>query len=76
MMFLEGIGILVNKGMISPSFIDDFISGMTIRVWKKYGEIIFHLRERYDAPQTYEWVEYLYNEIKPITEEQHPELKT
>ena len=76
MMFLEGIGILVNKGMIGASFIDDFISGMTIRVWEKYVEIIFDLRERYDAPQTYEWVEYLYNEIKPITEEQHPELKT
>jgi hypothetical protein len=76
MMFLEGIGILVNKEMIRASFIDDFISGMTIRLWEKYGDIIFDLREQYDAPQTYEWVEYLYTQIKPITEEQHKELAT
>jgi hypothetical protein len=76
MMFFEGIGILVNKGIISASLIDDFISAMTIRIWNKYRRIIYDMREHYNAPQTYEWVEYLYNEIKPITEEQHPELKT
>jgi len=33
-------------------------------------------RERFNWPQAFEWAEYLYNEIKPIAEQQHPELKT
>jgi hypothetical protein len=76
MMFFEGIGILVHKEMISASFIDDFISAMTLRIWEKYEKIIYSMREYYNAPQTYEWIEYLYNQIKPITEEQHPETST
>jgi hypothetical protein len=76
MMFYEGIGILVNKGLIKASLIDDFMSAGTLILWKKYSQIIYELRKYYDAPQTFEWVEYLYNQIKPIVEEQHPELKT
>jgi hypothetical protein len=33
-------------------------------------------RKRLNSPSIAEWVEYLYNVIKPIVEEQHPELKT
>jgi hypothetical protein len=33
-------------------------------------------RVRENWPQLLEWIEYLYNQIKPIVEEQHPELKT
>jgi hypothetical protein len=34
------------------------------------------MRKRLNYPQYGEWVEYLYNQINPIAEEQHPELKT
>jgi hypothetical protein len=74
MMFLEGIGILLKKGMISASFIDDFISGTTVRIWEKYSEVVFDIRKYYDSPQAYEWVEYLYDEVKAIYNKQHPEL--
>ena len=33
-------------------------------------------RVRDNYPQMYEHVEYLYNQIKQIAEQQHPELKT
>jgi hypothetical protein len=73
MMFYEGIGILINKGLIKASLIDDFLSAAIVIVWEKYGPIVYQLREYYGAPQTFEWVEYLYNQIKPIVEEQHKE---
>jgi hypothetical protein len=31
------------------------------------------LRERFNNPAAYEWVEYLYKEIKLIRDQQHPE---
>ena len=32
-------------------------------------------RVRRNAPMVAEWIEYLYNIIKPIMEAQHPEMK-
>ncbi|UCD46011.1 MAG: hypothetical protein JSV27_05865 [Candidatus Bathyarchaeota archaeon] len=66
----------MSKGLIKASLIYDFMSAGTLILRKKYSQIIDELRKYYDAPQTCEWVEYLYNQIKPIAEEQHPELGT
>lgn len=74
--FLEGVGVLVKRGMIDPSFVDDLMSGRVIRYWEKFGGLLKEDRVRRDLPQGSEHVEYLYNRIKPIAERQKAEMKT
>jgi hypothetical protein len=74
--YFEGMGVLVQRGLIDITIADDLISGVITSFWDKFGPIYLGMRKRLNYPQYGEWVEYLYNQIKPIVEEQHPELKT
>jgi hypothetical protein len=74
--YFEGMGVLVNRKLIDVGLVDDLISGLIIRYWEKMQPIMDDAREMMTYPQLGEWIEYLYNEIKPIAEEQHPELRT
>jgi hypothetical protein len=73
--FFAGIGVLVHRKMIDPYLVDDLIAGMIIAFWEKYREVFKEIRVRRKWPSYGEWVEYLYNVIKPIAEKQHPETK-
>jgi hypothetical protein len=73
--FFEGIGLYVKRGLIDVSLVDDLMSGAYVRFWLKFQPIFAELRIRQNFPQMLEWIEYLYNELKPIVETQHPELK-
>jgi len=33
--FLEGIGMLMKKGLIDPEIVDDLMSGVIVSVWEK-----------------------------------------
>ena len=75
--FFEGVGVLVKRKLVDPALVDDLMSGNILQFWEKFGESIIkeqQVRENY--PQFYEHVEYLYNVIKPIVDQQHPGLKT
>jgi hypothetical protein len=74
--YYEGIGIYIKHGLVSAELIDDFISGDIVWIWEKYESFIFEFRKRENAPAALEHFEYLYNQIKPIRDRQHPELKT
>ena len=74
--YFEGLGVLIKRNLIEASLIDDLISGMVMMYWDKYENIIKEIRVSFNYPQFSEYFEYLYKEIKSITEEQHPELKT
>ena len=75
--FFEGLGVLVKRGFVEPSLVDDLMSGFIIIFWEDFGEsFIKDMRVNQNFPQAFEWVEYLYNTIKPITESQHPELQS
>ena len=72
--FFEGIGVLINRNLIDPFMVDDLMSDAILRYWEKYEPILAEVRVRENYPQAGEWAEYLYNVIKPIVEQQHPEL--
>lgn len=72
---LEGVGVLVNRGLIDVSFVDDLFSGMVIRHWEAIRPLMLEWRVRMNEPQTLEWLEYLYNRVKAVAEGQHPVLK-
>ena len=73
--YLEGIGVLVKRGLIDPSFVDDLMSSGITNFWEKIGPVILEHRVRMNHPQRGEWVEYLYNQVKSIVDSQHPELR-
>jgi len=73
--YFEGIGVLVKRKLIDPTVIDDLISGTVLRTWEQFEPIIKDTRKRLNWPQYFEWFEYLYNEIKAIAWQQHPELR-
>jgi hypothetical protein len=73
--FFEGMGVLVKRGLIEASLIDDLMSAMVVSFWEKWGDFYVEYRVRRNTPMVAEWVEYLYNEIKPIMKEQHPDMK-
>jgi hypothetical protein len=73
--YLEGIGILVVRGLVDIGLVDDLFSAYIISYWEKFESIELEVRERFNVPQSGEWVEYLYREVKKITLDQHPELK-
>ena len=74
--FFEGIGVLLNQGLIGRNLVDDMMSGVITRFWEKILPLVEEMRNIRRWPQYMEWFEYLYDEIKPIVEEQHPELRT
>jgi hypothetical protein len=73
--YFEGVGVLVKRKLIDPYLVDDLMSGLIIRLWEKSKSYIIGVRKLRKWPQFAEYVEYLYNEIKPIAEKQHLELK-
>jgi hypothetical protein len=73
--FLEGMGVLVKRGLIDPKLVDDLISGLVVSYWEKFKPMTLEYRERYNYPQMGEHVEYLYNVVKGIAVGEHPELR-
>jgi len=65
---LEAMGVLVRHGLINPEILKDMISGHVTGMWEKYEPIIQAFREHYNFPQAFGQFEYLYNQIKPISE--------
>jgi len=74
--FLEGLGVLVRRGLIDPSLVDDLMSGLVISYWEKFEPIFVERRRHLNWPQVAEQIEYLYHQVQPIAERQIRELIT
>jgi hypothetical protein len=74
--FMEGVGVLVNRGLLDLSYVDDLFSSMVIRFWESMRLFMLEYRVRANEPQNSEWVEYLYDRVKEVAEKQHPALKS
>ena len=73
---LEGLGVLVKRGLVDVGIVDDMMSGDVIGFWEKYGGAVREFRLRRGYPQALEWAEYLYGEVKAVAVGQHPNLKS
>jgi len=67
-LFFEGIGVLVKRGLIDISLVDDLLGGMIKPTWEKMGPIEVESRVRLNNPRGFDDFEYLYNEIERIAE--------
>jgi hypothetical protein len=72
--FFEGVGVLVKRGLVDVTLVDDLMSGQVVSCWERFRPLIYEIRVKWDWPQCMEWMEYLYLEVKGIMETQHPEL--
>lgn len=72
--FYEGLGLLVHKKLIDSSLVDDLLSAPIMVYWERVSPYILERRRRLNSPSIGEWIEYLYNEIRPIYESQHGEM--
>ena len=72
--FFEGVGVLVERGLVDVTIVDDLMSGQVVSTWERFAPVTVEFRERMNWPQTSEWWEYLYREVKGVMEKEHPEL--
>jgi hypothetical protein len=63
-LFFEGVGVLLHKKLVDISMLDDLFTGPVKMTWEKMKPMIEGHREQRKYPQFYEWLEYLYNEMK------------
>lgn len=71
---MEGIGVMVKRGLINIGFIADWVSGTIVDDWEKLEPIVREYRLRMSFPHFQEYHEYLYNEVKKY-KDKNPELK-
>ena len=62
--FYEGIGVLLHRGLIDISLVDDLFSTNILQIWEKVEPLVKEFRKRRKRPQIWEWFEYLYTEMK------------
>jgi len=62
--FFEGIGILLHKKLIDIEMADDLFSYSIKTIWEKIREVVEAVRKHHNAPQIWEWFEYLYTEMQ------------
>jgi len=72
--FFEGVGVMVKRGLIDATLVDDLMSGHVVSSWERFEPLIMDIRVTMNWPQCLEWWEYLYREVKGIVEKQHPEM--
>ncbi len=74
-MWLEGIGVLVRRGLIDPRLILGLqsFSGTMLLTWKKFAPFILGFRERFSLQEYMQDFEYLNDVIKKMYEREHPE---
>jgi hypothetical protein len=63
-LFFEGVGILLNRKLIDIGLVDDLHSYIVKTTWEKIKRVVEDVRKHNNAPQIYEWFEYLYNEMQ------------
>jgi hypothetical protein len=64
--YLEGIGTLVQRGLISPEMVADILGGIVIMWWNKVGVYVKEHRVRAGYPMYGEKMEYLYGEMMKL----------
>lgn len=62
--FLEGVGVLVKRKLVSMDLVDDLLSTNILLTWEKRKSTVEGYRKKFSRPQAWEWFEYLYDEMK------------
>jgi len=63
-LFFEGIGILLQRGLLDNRMVEDLFGGSVTRAWEKSKIVVTKARQQLNDPTIYYYFEYLYNEMK------------
>ncbi len=66
--YFESVGILVKRGLIDISEVDDRMSSYVLGYWGKFGPMIKEYRKRNSKPEAGEHIEYLYVEVRKVND--------
>ena len=66
---LEGIAFLVINGFLDPNHVYDLQYNSIIGLWEKFLPLTVESREKWSSPQSWDKVEYLYDEMIRIRDE-------
>ena len=64
MVYFESLGVFVEQKLIDIELVSRLGSSNIIMCWNKFGPIFEEYTRRSGNPYTYEYVEWLYNELK------------
>jgi len=62
--FFEGIGVLVKRKLVGMDLVDDLLSSNILSTWEKTKPLTEGIRKMRARPQSWEWFEYVYDEMK------------
>jgi hypothetical protein len=69
----EEVGILLGRRLIDNDLVDDLFSVPVRLAWERMKVLIQEDRKQTNEPRTWEWFEYLYNEMKKREQKLQPE---
>lgn len=61
--YFEGIGLLIQRGLLSPKSVADILAGPVAMWWNKQSEYVKEFRVRARFPMYGDKIEYLYDEM-------------
>jgi len=64
--YFEGVGVLVEEGLIDSKLVAKLLSASVIQCWEKYESVIREQRKLSGLPRIFDKTEYLYNEMKNL----------
>ncbi len=62
--YFEGLGVFVEQGLIDIELVSRLCSGNIVRCWEKFGPLLEEYTRRSGSPYHYEYMGWLYNELK------------
>lgn len=69
--FFEGVGVLVEQGLINSQLVGDMMGNFVLFCWAKLGQMIIEFRKHYHTPDQWMKTEYLYGEMLKHYERVH-----
>ena len=70
--FFEGIGVLVQRGLISVDLVEDLLANRVIWWWEKWKPLSEGARVATGDPKLHDHTEYLYNVMRQRQQKQAP----
>jgi len=70
--FLNGVGFLVYEKFVNIRLVDDLIGYGVIFLWEKMKPLVEGWRKQLNLPKSFQWFEYLANEMKKREQRLHP----
>lgn len=68
--YYEGIGVLVEEGLLDVELVANMMGGNIIPLWEKYSPLILEARKRRN-PRVYDKTEYLYDRLRKVRQTEY-----